>query len=37
MAGARPLRDLRLAGLELLHGVGPLRRQAMRLGLGVGA
>jgi 2-octaprenyl-6-methoxyphenol hydroxylase len=37
MAGARPLRDLRLVALKLLHGVRPLRRQAMRLGLGVGA
>jgi 2-octaprenyl-6-methoxyphenol hydroxylase len=34
MAGAQPLRDLRRAGLRALHGVGPLRRAAMRLGLG---
>ena len=34
MAGARPLRDLRRAGLRTLHGVTPLRRAAMRLGLG---
>ena len=35
MAGARPLRDLRRAGLAALHGVGPVRRAAMRLGLGM--
>jgi 2-octaprenyl-6-methoxyphenol hydroxylase len=34
MAGARPLRDLRRAGLLALHGTPPLRRAAMRLGLG---
>ena len=34
MAGARPLRDLRRAGLRALHAVPPLRRAAMRLGLG---
>ena len=37
IAGARPLRDLRALGLAALHGVGPLRRGAMRLGLGAGA
>ncbi len=37
MAGARPLRDLRRVGLRTLHGLKPLRRTAMRLGLGVGA
>ena len=36
IAGARPLRELRALGLAALHGVGPLRRQAMRLGLGTG-
>ncbi len=36
MAGARPLRDLRRAGLKALHGVAPLRRAVMRLGLGAG-
>lgn len=35
-AGAQPLRDLRGAGLALLHGLPPLRRAAMRLGLGTG-
>ena len=34
IAGSRPVRDLRALGLRALHGVGPLRRQAMRLGLG---
>lgn len=34
MAGARPLRDLRAAGLSLLHGAPPVRRLVMRLGLG---
>ncbi len=34
MAGARPLRDLRRAGLKALHGVTPVRRAVMRLGLG---
>lgn len=34
MAEAQPLRDLRQAGLRLLHGAAPLRRMAMRLGLG---
>ncbi len=34
MAGARPLRDLRAAGLGLLYGLGPVRRLAMRAGLG---
>ncbi|MFO1141102.1 MAG: UbiH/UbiF family hydroxylase [Amaricoccus sp.] len=34
MAGAGPLRDLRRAGLATLHGIGPVRRAAMRLGLG---
>ncbi len=33
IAGARPLRDLRRAGLKTLHGLPPLRRAAMRLGL----
>lgn len=35
MAGARPLRDLRAAGLGLLHGLAPVRRLAMRAGLGM--
>ncbi len=34
MAGAQPLRDLRRAGLHALHATPPLRRAAMRLGLG---
>ena len=33
-AGVPALRDLRRAGLRLLHGVAPLRQRAMRLGLG---
>jgi 2-octaprenyl-6-methoxyphenol hydroxylase len=37
MAGARPLRDLRRTGLHALHGIAPLRRTAMRLGLGAGS
>lgn len=37
MAEARPLRDLRRAGLAALHGLPPLRHAAMRLGLGVQA
>jgi 2-octaprenyl-6-methoxyphenol hydroxylase len=34
MLGPRPFRDLRRAGLVALHGLPPLRRAAMRLGLG---
>jgi 2-octaprenyl-6-methoxyphenol hydroxylase len=34
MAGSGPLRELRRAGLATLHNVGPVRRAAMRLGLG---
>jgi 2-octaprenyl-6-methoxyphenol hydroxylase len=34
MAETQSLRDLRRAGLRLLHGLAPLRRGAMRLGLG---
>ena len=34
-AEAQPLRDLRRAGLRAIHQVAPLRRLAMRLGLGV--
>jgi 2-octaprenyl-6-methoxyphenol hydroxylase len=34
MAGWRPFRDARRAGLRALHGVAPVRRAAMRLGLG---
>jgi 2-octaprenyl-6-methoxyphenol hydroxylase len=37
MSESRTLRDLRLAGLRALHGLRPLRRAAMRLGLGAGA
>jgi 2-octaprenyl-6-methoxyphenol hydroxylase len=36
MAGWRPFRDARRAGLKALHGFTPLRRAAMRLGLGAG-
>jgi 2-octaprenyl-6-methoxyphenol hydroxylase len=35
MARAQPLRDLRKAGLNLLHGIAPLRRAAMKAGLGL--
>jgi 2-octaprenyl-6-methoxyphenol hydroxylase len=35
-AGGQPLRDLRRAGLRAIHGIAPLRRLAMRLGLGPG-
>lgn len=35
MARARPLRDARAAGLGLLHGLAPVRRLAMRAGLGM--
>jgi 2-octaprenyl-6-methoxyphenol hydroxylase len=34
MADFQALRNLRHAGLRALHGVAPLRRQAMALGLG---
>jgi 2-octaprenyl-6-methoxyphenol hydroxylase len=37
IAGARPLRELRRAGLATLHGIAPVRRAAMRLGLGATA
>ncbi len=32
----QPLRDLRYAGLAAIHRIGPLRRAAMRFGLGAG-
>ncbi len=35
-AQAQPLRDLRRAGLKAIHDIRPLRRLAMRWGLGVG-
>ncbi len=35
MAGARPLRDARAAGLNLLYGIAPVRRGLMRLGMGM--
>lgn len=34
MATARPLRELRLAGLTALSSIGPVKRGLMRLGLG---
>jgi 2-octaprenyl-6-methoxyphenol hydroxylase len=37
MAEPQPLRDLRRAGLAALHGLTPVRRAAMRLGLGAQA
>ena len=36
MAGARPLRDMRRVALQALAATPPLRRTAMRLGLGSG-
>ena len=36
-AEAQPLRDLRRAGLKAIHDIRPLRRLAMRWGLGVGS
>ena len=36
MAEAQPIRDLRRLGLRTLHGLVPLRRTAMRLGMGAG-
>jgi 2-octaprenyl-6-methoxyphenol hydroxylase len=36
MAESPALRDLRRAGLRVLHGLGPMRRAAMSLGLGAG-
>jgi 2-octaprenyl-6-methoxyphenol hydroxylase len=35
MARAQPLRDLRKFGLNLLHGIKPLRHAAMKAGLGL--
>lgn len=34
IASARPLRDLRAAGISALHGLAPVRRALMHLGLG---
>ncbi|MEL6979569.1 MAG: FAD-dependent monooxygenase [Pseudomonadota bacterium] len=34
IGAARPIRDLRRAGLALIHGTAPLRQAAMRFGLG---
>ncbi|MBL4917629.1 UbiH/UbiF family hydroxylase [Szabonella alba] len=34
MAGAQPLRDLRMEGLRALHGLAPLRHLLMKAGLG---
>jgi 2-octaprenyl-6-methoxyphenol hydroxylase len=34
-AQARPLRDVRRMGLKAIHDIRPLRRLAMRWGLGV--
>lgn len=33
-SGARPVQDLRLAGLWAVHGIAPLRKSVMRAGLG---
>ncbi|MEM9550170.1 MAG: UbiH/UbiF family hydroxylase [Pseudomonadota bacterium] len=35
MAGARPLRDARAAGLNALYAMGPVRKSLMQMGLGV--
>ena len=35
MAGAAPLRDLRMMALDALYGAAPVRRMVMRAGLGV--
>ena len=35
MASAQPLRDLRKLGLEMLHGITPLRHVMMKAGLGI--
>ena len=35
MLAAQPLRDARAAALRGLHGLGPLRKSVMQLGLGV--
>jgi 2-octaprenyl-6-methoxyphenol hydroxylase len=35
MAQSQPLRDLRKFGLNLLHGITPLRHAAMKAGLGM--
>lgn len=35
MISARPLRDLRAAGLGAIYGIAPLRRMMMRAGLGM--
>ena len=35
MAGMRPIRDARALGLGALHGVAPLRKTLMRMGLGL--
>ncbi|WP_209425986.1 UbiH/UbiF family hydroxylase [Pararhodobacter sp. SW119] len=35
MLGARPLRDMRAAALNLLYGVAPVRRGIMKLGMGL--
>ncbi|MEI4471213.1 UbiH/UbiF family hydroxylase [Frigidibacter sp. MR17.24] len=36
MLAPQPLRDLRAAGLSAIHGIAPLRRLAMKAGLGIG-
>jgi 2-octaprenyl-6-methoxyphenol hydroxylase len=35
MVQSQPLRDLRKLGLNLLHGITPLRRAVMKAGLGI--
>jgi 2-octaprenyl-6-methoxyphenol hydroxylase len=37
MATAQPLRDLRMRGLQALHGLTPVRKALMRMGMGIGA
>ncbi|MEI4486002.1 UbiH/UbiF family hydroxylase [Frigidibacter sp. MR17.14] len=36
MLAPQPLRDLRAAGLTAIHGLAPIRRLAMKAGLGIG-
>jgi 2-octaprenyl-6-methoxyphenol hydroxylase len=36
LAEAQPLRDLRAMGLSAIYGLGPVRRQLMKVGMGAG-
>jgi 2-octaprenyl-6-methoxyphenol hydroxylase len=35
-AGSKPVQALRAAGISALHGIAPVRKGLMRLGLGAG-